>query len=162
VLLSHLSDDFAARDLAALRSTVRRAVFSVVGILAVASAALCAVRLPLLRLVFAHGAMDAAGIERMAHVLPYHVVGLAPFGALLVLVRAHVAVQNTRVMVSMGIINAALNAGLDLVLISPLGLEGLALSTSITSAIVAVLLAVRLELHLSASSTAPSPIGTSP
>jgi putative peptidoglycan lipid II flippase len=162
VLLRHFSDDFATRDLAALRSTVRRAVASVVAILAATSAVLCAVRLPLLRLVFGHGAMDAAGIERMAHILPYHLVGLAPFGALLVLVRAHVAAQNTRVMVSMGIINAALNAGLDLALVSSLGLEGLALSTSVTYAIVAILVAIRLELHLSASATASSPVRTSP
>jgi putative peptidoglycan lipid II flippase len=162
VLLSHLSDDFATRDLTTLRSTVRRSVVSVVAVLAAATAVLWAARLPLLRLVFAHGAMDAAGIERMARILPYHLVGLAPFGALLVLVRAHIAVQNSRIMVSMGIVNAALNAGLDVALLSVLGLEGLALSTSCTYAIVAVVLAIRFELRLTARSTTPSALETSP
>jgi putative peptidoglycan lipid II flippase len=162
VLLTHLSDDYAARDLSRLRSTVRRALASVVAILGAITAVLWAIRLPLLRMVFSHGAMDAAGIDRMARILPYHLVGLAPFGALLVLARAHVATQNSRIMVSMGIINAALNAGLNIVLMSILGLEGLALSTSCTAAIVAVIFAVRLESHLTARSAAPSPVEMSP
>jgi peptidoglycan biosynthesis protein MviN/MurJ (putative lipid II flippase) len=102
--------------------------------------------------------MDAAGIERMARILPYHLVGLAPFGALLVLVRAHVAVQNSRIMFSMGVLNAALNGALDVVLMPVLGLEGLALSTSCTHAIVAVVFAVRLDSRLTATSAARSPI----
>jgi putative peptidoglycan lipid II flippase len=157
VLLSHLSDDFAIRDLARLRSTVRRALGSVVAILAAASVVMWAIRQPLLRLIFAHGAMDAEGIARMVHLLPYHLIGLAPFGALLVLVRAHIAAQNSRIMVFMGLLNAALNAGLDLALVVPLGLEGLALSTSCTYAIVAVVLAIRLELHLTARVATKAP-----
>src|SRR5690606_13617905 len=98
VLMSHLSDDFARRDLATIRSTVVRALASVLGILVVASAVLYVVRTPLLRLVFLHGQMDEAGVDRMAAILPYHLLGLAPFGALLVLARAHVATKNGAIM----------------------------------------------------------------
>ncbi|HEY8039515.1 MAG TPA: lipid II flippase MurJ [Polyangiaceae bacterium] len=150
VLLTHLSDHFAARDLATLRSIVRRALLAVVGILAAASVLLWAVRGPLLRLVFEHGAMDRAGVERMAHLLPYHLVGLAPFGALLVFARAHVAIQNSRIMVSMGLLNAALNAGLNVAFLRVLGLEGIALSTSCTYAVVAAVFALRFEWRLAA------------
>jgi putative peptidoglycan lipid II flippase len=151
VLLTHLSDDFAARDVAKVRATVRRALASVFAILVAASALLWAVRAPVLRLVFAHGAMDSAGVDRMAHILPYHLVGLAPFGALLVLARAHVAAQNSRIMISMGVLNAALNAGLNVALMAGIGLEGIALSTSFTYAVVAVVFAIRLESRLSAA-----------
>jgi putative peptidoglycan lipid II flippase len=150
VLLTHLSDDFAVRDLAKLRSSVWRALAVVVAILSVAAGALCAVGPPLLRLVFAHGAMDESGVAKMAHIFPYHLVGLAPFGALLVLARAHVAAQNSRIMVSMGLLNAGLNATLNLALAPVLGIEGIALSTSCTSAIVAVVFAVRFEARVSA------------
>src|SRR5579883_778164 len=152
VLLTHLSDASAAGKLPQIRASVRRALAAVIVIMAVAGALLWAVRRPLLRLVFAHGAMDPAGVERMARILPYHLVGLAPFGALLVLARAHVAVQNSRVMVSMGIINAALNALLDVALVRPLGLEGLALATSCTSALVALVFFVRLGPRMTAAS----------
>ena len=92
--------------------------------------------------------MDWAGVERMAHLLPYHLVGLAPFGALLVLARAHVAVQNSRIMLAMGVLNAALNAGLNLAFLPWLGLEGIALSTSCTYAVVALVFAILLERRL--------------
>jgi putative peptidoglycan lipid II flippase len=154
VLLTHLSDDFAARDLARLRSSVWRALAVVVALLGISAAALWAVGPALLRLVFAHGAMDDAGVAKMAHIFPYHLVGLAPFGALLVLARAHVAAQNSRIMVSMGLINAGLNAVLNLALAPVLGVEGIALSTSCTSAIVAVVFAIRFEAHLSALASA--------
>jgi putative peptidoglycan lipid II flippase len=156
VLLTHLSDDFAVRDVVKLRATVRRALASVVAILAIATAATWLARRPLLHLVFEHGAMDAAGVERMAGLLPYHLVGLVPFGALLVLARAHVAVQNSRIMVSMGILNAGLNATLNAALLPWLGLEGIALSTSITYAAVALVFALRLDARLAAVTSRPA------
>jgi putative peptidoglycan lipid II flippase len=162
VLLTHLSDDFAARDVAKVRATVRRALASVLVVMGAAAALLWAVARPLLALVFGHGAMDAAGVERMAHLLPYHLAGLAPFGALLVLARAHVAAQNSRIMVSMGVLNAALNAGLNAALLPWLGLEGIALSTSCTYAVVALVFAVRLESRLAAAARAPAPQAGSP
>ena len=70
--------------------------------------------------------------------------GAAPFGALLVLARAHVARQNSRIMPSAGVLNATLNAAFNLALIGPLGLSGIALSTSITYFVVAVVFWVRL------------------
>ena len=148
VLLTHLSDDFAAHDLRKMRATVRRALATVVALLVLVTALLWVVRGPLLHLVFGYGAMDWMGVERMARLLPYHLVGLAPFGALLVLARAHVAAQNSRIMISMGVLNAALNAGLNFALLPRLGLEGIALSTSCTYAIVAVVFWVRFERRL--------------
>jgi putative peptidoglycan lipid II flippase len=148
VLLSHLSDDFAAGHAHDLRGKVRRALASVIAILAAASVLLWLVSRPLLHFVFGHGAMDWLGVERMAGLLPYHLVGLAPFGALLVLARAHVAVQNSRIMISMGLLNAALNAGLNVAFLPWLGLEGIALSTSCTYAVVAVVFAVRFRSRL--------------
>lgn len=148
VLLAHLSDDFARRDLVALRRTVVRALLTVVAILVALSLALHLVREPLLRLVFLRGEMDLEGVRRMANLLPYFVVGLAPFGALLVLARAHVALKNSRIMVSMGILNAGSNLVLNLVLLQFLGLEGIALATSCVQAVVAVVFWFRFEARL--------------
>jgi putative peptidoglycan lipid II flippase len=148
VLLSHLSDDFAAGNVARLRATVRRAIFAVFAILAAAALLLYVVRGPLLRVAFLHGAMDEAGVERMASILPYHLVGLAPFGALLVLARAHVAIQNSRIMISMGVLNAVLNTVFNVVLLRAIGLEGIALSTSCVYAAVALVFWLRLRARL--------------
>jgi putative peptidoglycan lipid II flippase len=77
--------------------------------------------------------------------LPYHLVGAAPFGALLVLARAHVALKNSRIMVSMGVLNASLNLVFDLVLVRVLGLKGIALATSLTHLVVAMVFWYRLD-----------------
>lgn len=145
VLLSHLSDDFAAGDLAKVRATVLRALAAVIAILLASGALLWAIAFPLLRLVFLRGQMDLEGVQRMAHIMPYHLVGLAPFGALLVLSRAHVALKNSRIMVGMGILNAGSNIAFNLVLLPFLGLEGLALSTSSVQAAVAIVFWVLFE-----------------
>jgi putative peptidoglycan lipid II flippase len=148
VLLTHLSHDYAARDAVRLASTVRRALATAVVVLGAAAALVWVTRRPILHLLFEHGAMDSGGVERMARLLAYHLVGLPPFGALLVLARAHVAAQNSRIMVSMGVLNAALNGGLNALFLPWLGLEGIALSTSCTYAVVALVFAVRWEGRL--------------
>jgi putative peptidoglycan lipid II flippase len=145
VLLAHLSDDFVARDIARLRATVARAALVVLLLLGGAAVLLSLVREPLLRLVFFHGEMKLEAVQKMAHILPYHLVGLAPFGVLLVLSRAHTAIQNSRIMLAMGILNASMNAGFNLVLIKPLGLEGIALSTSCVHTFVAIVFWILFE-----------------
>jgi len=151
VLLSHLSDDFAARDYVKMRRTVIRALFYVCGLLVLASALLYVIRMPLLRVVFLRGDMDADGVERMARIFPYHLVGLAPFGALLVLARAHVAMKNTSIMLGMGVMNAGLNAVLNVVFLRLIGLEGIALATSIMHLAVAIVFWLRFETKLHAT-----------
>ncbi len=148
VLLSHLSDQFATNDIAAARKTMKKTLSVVLAILLAATVLLYLVRRPLLRLVFLHGEMDEAGVDRMISIFPYHLVGLAPFGALLVLARAHIAAKNTRLFLATGILNAACNAVFNVILLRLIGLEGLALSTSLVSLAVAVVFWWALEKRL--------------
>ena len=101
VLLTRLSHE--AKHPAEFLQTTRRTLAAVVGLLIVASAVLWAVRGPLATLLFSHGAMDRAAVRRIAAILPWALFGVAPFGALLVLARAHVAAQNSRIMPAMGV-----------------------------------------------------------
>ncbi|WP_394828892.1 lipid II flippase MurJ [Pendulispora albinea] len=151
VLLSHLSDDFAGgtlEHLRKLRATVGRAVLIVAALLVGISILLFLVRTPLLRLVFLHGEMTAAKVDLMAHLLPYHLVGLAPFGVLLVLARAHVSMKNSGIMLGMGALNAGLNAGFNVVLMNVMGLEGIALSTSCVQLAIAIVFWFRFEAKI--------------
>jgi putative peptidoglycan lipid II flippase len=155
VLLSHLADDFARRDLVHFRQTVVRALAAVSGVLVVATAVLWIVRGPLLRFVFLRGEMDEGGVDRMIALLPYHLVGLAPFGGLLVLARAHVALKNSSIMVSMGLLNAGSNLVFNVVFLRLLGLEGIALATSAVHLAVAIVFWLRLERRLVAVHALP-------
>lgn len=125
-------------------TTTRRTLSAVFLLLAGLSAVCGLVRRPLCRLLFLHGQMDEAGIASMVAILPWALVGVAPFGALLVLSRAHVAQQNSRIMPQMGLLNSTLNAGLNVLLVHVMGLSGIALSTSLTYAVVALVFWVRL------------------
>ena len=148
VLLSHLSEDFARRDLATFRRTVVRSLVTVSALLVAAAVLLGIFRAPILRFVFLRGQMDAEGVDRMIRLLPYHLVGLAPFGALLVLARAHVALKNSRIMIGMGLLNAATNAALNVVLLQVMGLEGIALSTSCVQLALAMVFWLRFDARL--------------
>jgi putative peptidoglycan lipid II flippase len=148
VLLSVLSVEATRIGQVRFRATVQRSLAWSVALLAAASLLVYAVRGPLLRAIFLRGEMDAAGVDRMIDILPYHLVGIAPFGALLVLARAHVALKNSRIMISMGVLNAAMNLIFDVVLVKAIGLRGLALSTSLTHLVVAVVFWFRLEAAL--------------
>jgi putative peptidoglycan lipid II flippase len=120
----------------------------VTGFLLAATVVVYVLRGPLTRLVFLHGAMDAAAVAEMTALLPWYLVGLLPFGLLLVLARAHIALQNSRIMMSMGLLNAATNLVLDVALVGPLGLRGVALATSVTHAVVALAMWWRLRPQL--------------
>jgi len=142
VFLTRLSHE-AAEPREFLRTTKRTVAVAML-LLAASAAVLAVFRLPVCRLLFLHGVMDEGGARGIADVLPWALLGTAPFGALLLLARAHVARQNSRIMPSMGVLNAALNAVLNLVFVAWLGIGGIALSTSVTYAVVAVVFWVRL------------------
>jgi putative peptidoglycan lipid II flippase len=142
VLLTRLSHE--ANHPTRFLTTTRRTLTTVCALLLALSVLLIAVRRPLSSFLFLHGAMDRAGVERIAEILPWAVIGAAPFGALLVLARAHVARQNSRIMPGMGLLNSTLNAGLNAALVGFMGLSGIALSTSITYLVVAVVFWIRL------------------
>lgn len=148
VLLTHLSEDAAKLDYVAFREKTNGALRVSLLTLSAGCLVLHFARVPLLRLVFRHGAMDEEGVLRMAEVLPYYLVGVPTFGALLVLVRAHVAAQNSRIMVRLGLLNAALNFAGNAVLGKVLGLRGIALSTSLVHAIIAIFLFLLLRTRL--------------
>jgi putative peptidoglycan lipid II flippase len=142
VLLTRLAREAPHPE--AFAATTRRTLAAVVALLAVFAAVMVALRRPLCALLFLHGAMDAGGVERIAGILPWALAGAVPFGALLVLARAHVAMQNSRIMPSMGVLNSALNAAFNAVFVRALGLSGIALSTTLTYVVVAVVFWVRL------------------
>jgi putative peptidoglycan lipid II flippase len=148
VLLSQLSREVARGAYDEFAQTLRRALWGTMGLLAVASLAIAALRGPLLRAVFLHGAMDEAGVERLSEVLPWALLGVAPFGAVLILALAHVALQNNRIMIALGVLNAALNLGFDWVLVKPFGLRGIALATSLMHVAMALVFWWLLRLKL--------------
>ena len=145
ILLSHLATAGAERDRLVFRRTLIRSLWVMTFVLGVVALLAFALRAPLVRLAYGRGAMDAAGLVRIGSILPYHLLGLAPLGALMVLARAHVSLGNSRILLGMGALNAGLNLALNLLLAPVLGLEGIALSTSLVNLLVAAVFWFRLD-----------------
>ncbi len=148
VLLSHLADAYRTRNASLVRRTIYKSLLWSCAMLAAASIILFFVRDPLLRLIYQHGEMDAAGVDRMIRIFPYQLLGIPAFGALLVLSRAHVAVKNSGIMVSMGVLNAVANVVFNWIFLQWMGLEGIALATSCVQIAVAVVFWMRLKPRL--------------
>jgi putative peptidoglycan lipid II flippase len=148
VLLSHLAAAGADERRHDLQRTVTRSILAVAAVFGATTLILFRLRAPLVALVYGRGAMDPAALARMAHLLPFHLAGLVPFGIVLVLARAHVSMGNSRILVGMGALNAGANLILNLVLVGPLGLEGIALATSLVSGLVAWVFWIQLRSRL--------------
>jgi len=144
ILLSHLAEAGGARDHRRFHTVLRRSLVTVGAALGALAIAGSVFREPLVHLVYGRGAMDAGALARMAELLPYHLAGMAPLGVAMVLARAHVSLGNSRILIGMGTLNALANLALNFILVRPLGLAGIALSTSLVSMLVAVVFWVRL------------------
>jgi putative peptidoglycan lipid II flippase len=108
-------------------------------------AAVAALAPLLVGLLYERGAFDADAASRTIGV----VVGLAPLVplsmAMYVLTGAHNARRRGALIGMSAVMTAALNLGLNLVLVRPFGVAGIALATSLTSFMVLLLLAWRLS-----------------
>ncbi len=138
-LLSRLSHVAVRRDYRKFRSLVVQSLIGTAVFGLALSALLAWVREPLLRVLFFHGTMDEAGLSVLVAILPYALVGVVPFAWLLVLARAHVALQNQRIMVPLGVLNASLNVLFNLILVRSLGVRGLALATALVHTCIAAI-----------------------
>jgi putative peptidoglycan lipid II flippase len=117
----------------------------------VLSALLILLREQLAGLVYGHGEFDKESVTAVSTVWGIYLLGLGPtmFGR--VFGRAHLVLKNTKVLMLSGMMNFVLNIALNLVLIRPLGLYGLALSTTITYSAVAMALMVTFLRGVSAT-----------
>ncbi|MBP9114591.1 MAG: polysaccharide biosynthesis C-terminal domain-containing protein [Polyangiaceae bacterium] len=141
VLLPKMSLLAVSRDLVALRKLVVRYVCIVVALLGTFAAVLHMVREPILRVVFLHGKMDVSSVEKMGPVFSAFLAGIAPFGVLMLLVRAHKSLQNNRILVPLGLLNAVLNVTFNFIALPRFGIAGIAWSTTIVHTLLALLLA---------------------
>jgi putative peptidoglycan lipid II flippase len=88
---------------------------------------------PTVRLVFQHGNVTSADTRAMAWALAGFSVGMAFISANTLLNRAFYSIQKPWLPLSVGVVNLALNAALDLLLYRPLGVGGITLATSVVS-----------------------------
>ncbi len=94
--------------------------------------ALIALREPVIRLLFERGEFGHTATQQAAGALFYAAMGLVSFAWVKVMVQAYYARHDTRTPVIVATCSMLLNIALNIVLVHPMGYEGLALSTSIS------------------------------
>jgi putative peptidoglycan lipid II flippase len=113
-------DEFRARLSTGLRSLTAVLVPAAVGYITLGR--------PIVSLLLGHGAMSAANVRVVADVLAIMAAGLPFFSAYLLLMRAYQAMQDTRRVFYLYLLENAVNVALALALYPSMGVRGLALA----------------------------------
>ncbi|MGI6004571.1 MAG: murein biosynthesis integral membrane protein MurJ [Christensenellales bacterium] len=148
ILFSRLSQYAARGDQVNLAKTVRSSneiisliVMPIIAISLVMGA-------DIIRIVYQRGTFGAEAAEMTRNAFIFYIIGVLPLGMRDVLSRAFYSLQNTRIPMIHGAIGVAVNIGLNLLLIGPLGLKGLALATSAAFFVTMALLFFSLRRRL--------------
>lgn len=130
VLLPTLSKNAAEEDVAALSETTGFALRFLFFVIAPAMTGLIFLRMPIVHLVYEHGAFDPAATVGVANAVFYYALGLWAFAGIRIVVPVFYALQDTRTPMRIAILAMGLNITLSLLLLGPLQYGGLALSTA--------------------------------
>jgi len=127
---------FAQGEVAAARASVRRSLSWVVALASPVLAGMFIGRQVLVQLLFERGAFGHSDTLHTSTLLAWYLPGVLPNLLGILAVRAHIVERNLRLVLALGVVSIVSNTLLNAALIGPLGLEGLALATSLTMTLV--------------------------
>ncbi|RIH99610.1 murein biosynthesis integral membrane protein MurJ [candidate division NPL-UPA2 bacterium Unc8] len=127
---------YAAKgEIAKLRQMFSFSFRTALTLLIPASAGLIVLRKPIISLLFERGAFDATATEITATALLFYSIGLFAYGAVHILSKTFYSLQDMKTPLRAAIVAMVSNVALNIILMFPLGLGGLALATSISAVI---------------------------
>lgn len=138
VLLSHWSNNFYQGYERDFKQKVINTAKIVGGWALLISFIFILLRYHLVNLVYGYGKFPVQYLTPVTMVWSFYLIGLAPTIWGLIFVRAHLVQKNTKILMKLSILNFISNILLNLVLIGPFGVYGLALSTTLTYSIISV------------------------
>ncbi|MEI8012260.1 MAG: murein biosynthesis integral membrane protein MurJ [Candidatus Omnitrophota bacterium] len=137
-----------ADNKAELRRTIVFALENIFFVMLPTTIFLCLLAEPLTRVIFQRGVFDAASTEQTASVLFYFSLGLMGYGGVKILASAFHAMQDTRMPVKAALVCLGVNVFLNVVLMFPMKLAGIALASAIASLVNVSILFVVLERRI--------------
>ncbi len=132
-LFPRLSRDAALGRVGEIRRQVAGSLRILVFLAAPLTAIMIVLAQPLSAVFFQYGLFGARSTELTARALAYFAVGLVGHIVVHVLTRAFYAMQDTRTPVAWAIFAVAVNVPLMIILVGPMGVEGLALALSLSA-----------------------------
>lgn len=133
VLFPTISRLAARDDVPGMRRAVTDGTRQIFFLLLPATVFLGLLAVPVTQLVFEHGDFGEAATELTSGALRFFTLGLVFNGGSLLLIRSFFALKKTWIPTIVSLGTLALNVGLDAALYKPMGVDGIALATSIAS-----------------------------
>ena len=143
--LPSFSEQAAGEDYESLKKTISFSLRLILFVTIPAMAALVILRVPIISVLFQRGQFDVASTVFTAQALLYYAVGLWAFSCIRVVVSAFYALQDTRTPVKIAVVALVVNVVMGVALMFPMRHSGLALATSIASAVNIIALTVILR-----------------
>ncbi|HEY3368909.1 MAG TPA: murein biosynthesis integral membrane protein MurJ [Symbiobacteriaceae bacterium] len=148
VLYPGLAEHAAVGDEEALQATVSGGLRTLAFVLLPMSLGVVAFREPIVQIVFQRGAFDPRATAATAYALAYYAVGILFFGWLDFVNRCFFVVQDTLTPMWISLLMVLLNIGLNIALVGSMAQGGLALGTSLSTAIAVGLLLWQLKRRM--------------
>ena len=148
VSLPTLSDHFAADDFYKLNHAIRHALRSALFVVVPASIGLLFLAHPIITVLFEHGKFTPFATQLTKNALWGYTLGLPAYSIVKILANTFYALHEPKVPVKISVFCISLNVILNLTLMGPLGVGGLALATAISSWTNMTLLYILLQKRL--------------
>ena len=147
VIFPKLSRLTAQHQEAAFRDTLRQTVHGSLFFVLPMAAGLMLLARPLVSFLYGGGEFDEFSVSITSQALVWVSLGMVGYGLQNILSRSYFAKQDGRTPLVAGAVSILTNLGLCMVLTEPLGVAGLAISSTVSSTLYAILLLVPLELR---------------
>ncbi len=133
--LPKMSHEFSTNDMAKLKDTLSFSLRMTFLIMIPASVGLAVLGLPIIKMLFQRGEFTDYSAYITNSALFFYAFGLCAYGGIKLLVACFYSMQDTKTPVKTALIAVVLNVVLNLILMWPLKLGGLALATSISATV---------------------------
>jgi putative peptidoglycan lipid II flippase len=147
-LLPSLSEDWVREDRRDFRRDLARGIRASAFVVVPAAAGYLVLSEPIVRLLLQHGVATGQSTDLVASVLTFFAIGLFPFSAFMLFLRAFYAMQDTRTPALINVVAVTLNTAANFALFPVLGVQGLALGHAVAYGFAAVAAGLLLRRRL--------------
>jgi len=145
VILPTMSGYVANQDLKEFKKTLSFSLRSIFLVMLPCTVALVVLSEPIIRLLFQRGQFNSYSTQITAWALLFYAAGLFAYGGVKILVSAFYSLQDTVTPVKVAAVSLVVNASLNLILMWPLKVGGIALASAIAAMVNYYLLFSKLE-----------------
>lgn len=145
LIFPSLSRSGASNEIDQFKKTVGSAVDAIVYFMIPLTIGLMILRVPIIQLLFERGKFDAKATMLTQGPLLFYALGMLGYGIREVMNKSFYALGDSKTPMNIAIIGILFNIVLSVVLSRFMGLEGLALSSSIAMTLIAILLVIRFQ-----------------